>query len=81
MTLKTAPFNAAKYLGEPEAQEVFLCDALETCDAGYIAHALGVIVRAHGMTQVAQVAREAGLSRGGRPTRPCRLAAGKSQEC
>ncbi|MDQ7262273.1 putative addiction module antidote protein [Paracoccus sp. PS-1] len=60
MTLKTTPFDAAKYLGTPEAQTEFLRDALETGDAGYIAHALGVIVRAKGMTQVA---RDAGLSR------------------
>lgn len=60
MTLETKPFDAAKYLGHPEAQAEFLRDALETGDAGYISHALGVIVRAKGMTQVA---RDAGLSR------------------
>ena len=60
MTIETTPFDATKYLGDPEAQVVFLRDALETGDAGYIAHALGVIVRARGMSQVA---RDAGLSR------------------
>ena len=60
MILKTTPFDAAKYLEHPEAQAAFLRDALESGDAGYIAHALGVIVRAKGMTHVA---REAGLSR------------------
>ncbi|MFA5539673.1 MAG: addiction module antidote protein [Gemmobacter sp.] len=60
MTIETTPFDAARYLGDPETQAIFLKDALETGDAGYIAHALGVIVRARGMTQVA---REAGLSR------------------
>ncbi|MBS7702703.1 addiction module antidote protein [Chelatococcus asaccharovorans] len=60
MTIETTPFDAAKYLGDPESQAVFLRDALETGDAGYIAHALGVIVRARGMSQVA---RDAGLSR------------------
>jgi probable addiction module antidote protein len=60
MTIETKPFDAAEYLGGTEAQAVFLQDALESGDAGYIAHALGVIVRARGMTQVA---REAGLSR------------------
>jgi len=60
MTIKTTPFDAAKYLGEPEAQAIFLRDALETGDAGYIAHALGILVRARGTSQVA---REAGLSR------------------
>ncbi|MGD9806444.1 MAG: addiction module antidote protein [Hyphomicrobiaceae bacterium] len=60
MPLETTPFDAAEYLGSPEAQVELLRDALETGEAGYIAHALGVIVRARGMTQVA---REAGLSR------------------
>lgn len=60
MTIETTAFDAAKYLGDPEAQAVFLRDALETGDAGYIAHALGVLARAQGMTKVAQ---DAGLSR------------------
>ena len=60
MTIETIPFDAAKYLGDPEAEAVFLQDALETGDAGYIAHALGVIVRARGLSHVA---RDAGLSR------------------
>lgn len=60
MTIETTTFDAAKHLGDPEAQAIFLRDALETGDAGYIAHALGVIVRAKGMTQIA---RDAGLSR------------------
>ena len=60
MTIETTLFDAAKYLENPESQAVFLRDALETGDAGYIAHALGVIVRARGMSQVA---RDAGLGR------------------
>ena len=60
MTIETTPFDAAEYLGSPEAQAVFFQDALETGDTGYIAHALGVIARAQGMSQVARVA---GLSR------------------
>ncbi|WP_225028035.1 addiction module antidote protein [Xinfangfangia pollutisoli] len=60
MTTKTTPFDAAIYLGDPEAEAAFLRDALETGDAGYVAHTLGVIVRARGMSQVA---RDAGLSR------------------
>lgn len=60
MPIETTPFDAAEYLGNPEAQAELLRDALETGDAGYIAHALGVIVRARGMSQVA---RDAGLSR------------------
>lgn len=60
MTIETTAFDATNYLCDTEAQAVFLDDAFKTGDAGYIAHALGVIVRARGMSQVA---REAGLSR------------------
>ena len=38
----------------------FMAEAFETNDAGYIAHALGVVVRARGM---AQIAGQTGLSR------------------
>lgn len=48
MTIETTPFDATKYLGNPEDQVAFLLDALETGDAGYIAHALDVIIRARG---------------------------------
>jgi probable addiction module antidote protein len=60
MATKTLPFDPARYLGSPEAQAELLTDALETGDAGYIAHALGVIARARGMTDVA---RGAGVTR------------------
>jgi len=60
MPTKTIPFDAARYLTSPEAQAELLTDALQTGDAGYIAHALGVIARAHGMTEVA---RGAGVTR------------------
>lgn len=60
MSLETMPFDAAEHLGDPQAQIEFLREAMETGDAGFIAHALGIIVRARGMTLVA---REAGLSR------------------
>lgn len=46
MPIETTPFDAAKYLDDPEAQAAFLTDALETGDAGYIAHAMGVIAPA-----------------------------------
>lgn len=60
MVIKTTPFDAAKYLKDPDAQADLLQDALETGEAGYVAHALGVIVRARGMTKIA---RATGLSR------------------
>ncbi|MFC0281430.1 addiction module antidote protein [Falsigemmobacter intermedius] len=60
MTIETTAFDAALYLGSDEAVAEFMADALESGDAGYIAHALGVIARAKGMTQLAA---ETGLSR------------------
>ena len=57
---RTEPFDAARYLARPEAQEELLNDALASGDAGYVAQALGVIARARGMTDVA---REAGVTR------------------
>lgn len=60
MPKKTKPFDAAEYLDDAESQAELLTDAFESGDAGYIAHALGVIARARGMTEVA---REAGVTR------------------
>lgn len=39
---------------------VFMTEALQTNDVGYISHALGVVARAKGM---AQIASQTGLSR------------------
>ncbi len=58
--IKTVPFDAAKYLKSEESQAELLNDALSTGNAGYIAHAIGIIARARGM---ADVAREAGITR------------------
>jgi len=60
MVTKTAPFDAARYLGSTKAQAELLTDALESGDASYVANALGVIARARGM---AEVARGAGVTR------------------
>ena len=60
MTLETFPFNADEYLNTPESQAELLTDAFETGDAAYIAHALGIVAKARGMTQIA---REAGVTR------------------
>jgi probable addiction module antidote protein len=60
MPIETVPFDAAEFLDTPEAQAELLTDAMETGDAGYIAHALGVVARARGMTAVA---KEAGITR------------------
>jgi probable addiction module antidote protein len=60
MTMKTIPFDAAEYLDDPESQAELLADAFESGDATYIAHALGVVARARGMTSIA---KEAGVTR------------------
>lgn len=74
MPLETTPFDAAEYLTSEEAQIELLKDAMEEGDPTYIAHALGVVARARG---VSEFARETGLSReaiykafkpGGNPT-------------
>ncbi len=58
--VKTEPFDAARYITSPEAQSELLNDALASGDARYVSHALGVIARARGMTEVA---RKAGVTR------------------
>ena len=54
--LETEPFNAARYLGDPESERELLTDALESGETAYIAHVLGVISRAKGMREVAREA-------------------------
>lgn len=60
MNDRFSEFDPARYLTTPEAIAEFMTDALETCDAAYVAKALGVIARAKGMTELA---KETGLSR------------------
>lgn len=60
MTLKTRPFDVARYLATDESLALYLTEALETREVPYIAHALGVVARAKGMSAVA---KDAGLSR------------------
>jgi probable addiction module antidote protein len=60
MTTRTTAFDAAQYLAEAEDHAALLADAFATGEPGYIAHALGIVARARGMSQVA---REAGVSR------------------
>jgi len=57
---KLTPFDPAEGLTSNEAIAAFVEDAFRSEDAGYIAHALGVVARAKGMTQIAS---ETGLSR------------------
>jgi probable addiction module antidote protein len=60
MTEQFTHWDAAEYLESDEAIEVFMADAFESGDTGYIAHALGVVARAKGMSQIA---KDTGLSR------------------
>lgn len=60
MAEKILPYDPAEDLVNEEAVETFMNEALKTEDAAYVAHALGVVARAKGMTNIA---RETGLSR------------------
>ncbi len=45
MSLKTRPFDAARYLKTDSARAIFMTEALETNDPAFIAHALDVVAR------------------------------------
>jgi len=53
MAKKPTGFYPSAYLDSDEAIASFMAEAFETGDAGYIAHAIGVVARAKGMTQIA----------------------------
>jgi probable addiction module antidote protein len=60
VTEKLTTFDPAEHLATDQAIADFMAAAFETGDPGYIAHALGVVARAKGMTQIAH---QTGLSR------------------
>lgn len=60
MSTQISDFDSAQVLDTPEAIEEYLIDAFESEDAAVITHALGVVARARGMSQLAD---ETGLSR------------------
>lgn len=60
MPTQISDFDSALVLDTPEAIEEYLTDAFESEDAAFITHALGVVARARGMSQLAD---ETGLSR------------------
>lgn len=60
MAEKLTPYDPAEDLASEEAMATFMAEAFKTEDAAYIAHALGVVARAKGMTQIS---RQTGLSR------------------
>jgi probable addiction module antidote protein len=57
---KLTKYDPAEDLRSDEAIAVFMAEAFQTNDVGYISHALGVVARAKGM---AQIASQTGLSR------------------
>ena len=60
MTEKLTTYDPAADLSSDEAIATFMAEAFQTSDAAFVAHALGVVVRAKGM---AQIAGQTGLSR------------------
>ena len=60
MTVELTRFDAAEYLSEPEDQAELLADAIESGEANVIAQAIGIVARAHGMTELA---KETGIKR------------------
>ena len=60
MAEKLTNYDPAEDLTSDEAIAIFMAEAFQTNDAGYIAHALGVVARVKGM---AQIAVQTGLSR------------------
>ena len=60
MSEKLTTFDPAEHLNSDQAIADFMAGAFETNDPGFIAHALGVVARAKGMTQIAN---QTGLSR------------------
>ena len=60
MAEKLTNYDPAEELASNASIAIFVAEAFETEDASYIAHALGVVARAKGMTQIAH---QTGLSR------------------
>jgi probable addiction module antidote protein len=48
---KTKPFDPAEYLDDNDAIAAYMGDALESGDPAFVADALGVVARAHGMVR------------------------------
>ncbi|WP_237653908.1 MULTISPECIES: addiction module antidote protein [Xanthomonas translucens group] len=60
MTENLTTYDPAEDLNSDQAIADFMAGAFATNDTGFIAHALGIVARAKGMTQIA---RQTGLSR------------------
>jgi probable addiction module antidote protein len=59
-TRATTPYDASEFLGSSEAQAELLNDALASGNPAYVAHALGIVAKAIGMTELA---RRTGIKR------------------
>lgn len=62
MPLKIVPFDFAKYLTDPQDQGELIAEAFETGDSDVIRKAIGIVVRARG---ISRVAADAGVTREG----------------
>jgi probable addiction module antidote protein len=60
MSITVRPLDLADLMKDERTQAFILADAAESGDPQYVAHALGTIARARGMTQVA---KDAGVTR------------------
>jgi probable addiction module antidote protein len=60
MALETTPYDSADFLDSPDAITAYIEAAFEDGEPALIIHALGVVVRAKGMSQLA---RDAGVTR------------------
>jgi probable addiction module antidote protein len=60
MALETTPYDSADYLNSPDDIAAYLEAAFEDGDPTLITHALGVVARAKGMSQLA---KDAGVTR------------------
>jgi len=58
--MKTTKFDPAEHLKSPEVQAELISEAFGTGDPKFIAHVIGTVARARGMTDVA---RDSGVSR------------------
>jgi probable addiction module antidote protein len=54
MSAKLIAYDPAEDLTSDAAVATFMAEAFESEDAGYIAHALGVVARAKGMADIAR---------------------------
>lgn len=52
MTDKLLPYDSAEHFRTPEDQSALLEDAFASNDPAYLAHAIGIVARAHGMTDL-----------------------------